>query len=51
MAGTDEAVLLGAALMNIIGGRSSRYQEAGISIRPVSVPRWSGFIQVEGCWL
>jgi hypothetical protein len=30
--------------MNIIGGRSSRYQLAGISMRSVSSPRVSGFI-------
>ena len=31
--------------MNIIGGRSSRYHDPGMSIRSVSVPRTSGFIQ------
>ena len=45
------ALLFGAAFMNIIGGRSSRYQEAGMSIRSVSLPRLSGFIQADGCLL
>jgi hypothetical protein len=31
--------------MNIIGGRSSRYQLAGISTNGVFSPRCSGFIQ------
>ena len=48
--GLTKPWLFGAALMNIIGGRSSRYQEAGISIRSVSWPRCSGFIQVDGCF-
>src|SRR2546426_1865734 len=39
--------LLGAALMNIMGGRSSRYQLAGISIRSVSSPRTRGFIHAS----
>ena len=42
--GLTKPWLFGAVLMNIIGGRSSRYQLAGISIRSVSSPRWSGTI-------
>ena len=34
--------------MNIIGGKSSRYQLAGISIRSVSLPLRSGFIHASG---
>ena len=37
--GLTKPWLFGAVLMNIIGGRSSRYQLAGISIRSVSSPR------------
>ena len=47
--GLTKPWLFGAALMNIIGGRSSRYQLAGISISCVSRPRTSGFIQALGC--
>ena len=36
--------------MNIIGGKSSRCQLAGISIRSVSSPRTSGFIHSSGCF-
>jgi hypothetical protein len=46
--GLTKPWLFGAFLMNIIGGRSSTYQLAGISIRSVSTPRTSGFIQVSG---
>src|SRR5207302_1977895 len=45
--GLTKPWLFGAALMNNIGGRSSRYQLAGISIRSVSSPRTRGFIQVS----
>jgi len=46
--GLTKPWLLGAFLMNIIGGRSSRYQLAGISIRSVSWPRCSGTIHSDG---
>lgn len=48
-AGTKGSCLLltGAFLMNIIGGRSSMYQLAGISTSPVSCPLTSGFIHVS----
>lgn len=36
-------------LMNIIGGKSSAYQLAGISHRPVVTPGSRGFIQWSGC--
>lgn len=50
VAGADEPWLLGADLTNIIGGRSSRYHDAGISIRSDSGPRSSGCIHVAaGC--
>ena len=42
--GDTKPWLFGLDLMNIIGGRSSRYHEAGISMRSVSSPRTSGFI-------
>jgi hypothetical protein len=36
-------------LINIIGGKSSAYQLAGISHRPVVTPGSKGFIQWSGC--
>lgn len=39
------------AMQLTMGGRSSRYQLAGISTRPVVSPRTSGFIHVSGCFL
>ena len=42
--------LFGLVLTNIIGGRSSRYQFAGISTSSVSRPRTRGSIHVSaGC--
>ena len=49
--GRDRSVMVGALLMNIIGGRSSTYQFAEISTRSMAGPRSRGFIQDEAGWL